>query len=917
MNARTFRNILLVDEDPVATGPLAKMLLEQELISTTVVHVNSVESMRHLAEYNFDIMVVDPYLKGGKEIRVSNKILGFIQEIKEVAPSIPIVVLTEVNDDWTASQALRDGVQDYLIKGDIDSHDLARALNYAIERKLLQDELFSEKERAQVTLNCIGDAVACSDTDGNITFLNPVAEGLTGWLLLEALGRPMRDVFRILKSEDHIAIPDPMNLALRLDRAVHLPEGSVLVRRDEVEIPVEDTAAPIHDRSGRPIGAVMVLRDVSAARAATLRLANSAAEVAKQYAIVKRVNADLSAVVQSSPVAIYATDPQGVVTMWSPAAERMSGFSRLDALGKFLPIVPVNETNFAKEIIRKVCEGERVSNVQLSHVRKDGSAIELSVSAGPLVDEYGRPRGAIAIAEDVTEAQSARRKIEQMQSEFVSTVSHELRTPLTSIAGALGLIVGTSAGALDPQMGRLVRIAYENTQRPSRLVNDILDIERLQSGRVEFRFVPTLLRDLVNQGVVANISYAEKFGVDLCHVGERSDAFVSADPDRVEQAITNLIANAVKFSPKGARVEVSTKRSQFGAQVSIHDCGPGIAEEYHSKIFQRFWRGDSSNDRKAGGSGLGLSIVREIMERHGGLVSVESALGVGSTFHLQFPVLPTDSEEAPEPTSGEQPKPILVYGFDLADSDQICASLRADGFECIAAFNREEASVAVPDGAAEAAIIRLPLLGEDLGELVSSLRRDRKIDNFPIMLMIIERVDLHGFQGLQTYPLVEWATGLERAKNVPKRVEYSRLGPLSGGTAVLYIGNRPAVLGALRRALAVEFKVVVAGTIERALRFLARTSFELVIVDFGLDVSLSKELIPAVVAASPLPILIVSWVRRDTFYDRSRVNSGKARARSGTQLRILVEAVQWALSTAGRRDTGTSGADHETQSTLR
>ena len=191
-------------------------------------------------------------------------------------PAFPLVVLTGLDDESLAAQALQEGAQDYLIKGQIETRGLLRALRYAIERKTMEEALFVEKERAQVTLNCIGDAVICTDISGNITFLNVVAERMTGWSWQEAAGRPMAEVFRILDATSRETIPNPMEMAVGQDRTVHLPSNCILIRRDGLEIPIEDSVAPIHDREGQATGAVIVFRDVSAARAMALQMTHSA-----------------------------------------------------------------------------------------------------------------------------------------------------------------------------------------------------------------------------------------------------------------------------------------------------------------------------------------------------------------------------------------------------------------------------------------------------------------------------------------------------------------------------------------------------------------------------------------------------------------------------------------------------------------
>ena len=202
--------------------------------------------------------------------------LAAVRRAHTVAPRVPLVVLTGMDDEVLASQALQEGAQDYLIKGQIDARGLLRSLRYAVERKAMEEALFVEKERAQVTLNCIGDAVACTDSSGKITFLNLVAEKMTGWSLREAAGLPMGEVFRILDAASREASPNPMETAVEPDCTAHRPSNYVLVRRDGFEIPIEDSVSPIHDREGNATGAVIVFRDVSAARAMADQITHSA-----------------------------------------------------------------------------------------------------------------------------------------------------------------------------------------------------------------------------------------------------------------------------------------------------------------------------------------------------------------------------------------------------------------------------------------------------------------------------------------------------------------------------------------------------------------------------------------------------------------------------------------------------------------
>jgi diguanylate cyclase (GGDEF)-like protein/PAS domain S-box-containing protein len=270
MRSKSIRVLLLVEDNPGDARLLREMLAEQGSHHTELTHVERMsEAEKHLADHAFDLILLDlglPDVQG----------MGAVRRARAAAPRIPLVVLTALDDELMAAQALKEGAQDYLIKGQIDTRGLLRALRYAIERKIMEEALFVEKERAQVTLNCIGDAVICTDLTGNITFLNLVAEKMLGWSRSEATGRPMAEIFQILDAVSRETNPNPMDMAVGQNRTVHLPSNCILIRRDGFEIPIEDSVAPIHDREGRATGAVIVFRDVSAARAMALQITHSA-----------------------------------------------------------------------------------------------------------------------------------------------------------------------------------------------------------------------------------------------------------------------------------------------------------------------------------------------------------------------------------------------------------------------------------------------------------------------------------------------------------------------------------------------------------------------------------------------------------------------------------------------------------------
>jgi diguanylate cyclase (GGDEF)-like protein/PAS domain S-box-containing protein len=266
MSEKTIR-IVLVEDNAGDARLLREMLNEPASCKYELTHHESMaKAVAHLAANPVDIVLLDLGLPDAQG-------LGAVRLAHAAAPRVPLVVLTGLDDELLAAQALQEGAQDYLIKGQIETRGLLRSLRHAIERKTMEDALFVEKERAQVTLNSIGDAVICTDISGNITFLNLEAEIMTGWLWQEAVGQPMAEVFRILDGTSRESTPNPMEVAVGQDRIVHLPSNCILIRRDGFEIPIEDCVSPIHDRQGQATGGVIVFRDVSVARAMSLQMA--------------------------------------------------------------------------------------------------------------------------------------------------------------------------------------------------------------------------------------------------------------------------------------------------------------------------------------------------------------------------------------------------------------------------------------------------------------------------------------------------------------------------------------------------------------------------------------------------------------------------------------------------------------------
>ncbi|WP_223640222.1 ATP-binding protein [Corallococcus sp. EGB] len=334
----------------------------------------------------------------------------------------------------------------------------------------------------------------------------------------------------------------------------------------------------------------------------------------------------------------------GTFLRLSRAWSRTLGFSEAELYSASLVDLALEEDRAAtSRHLARAREGLPVLQFEHRARCRDGSWRWLQWNAVPDPEE-----GLLyAVARDVTQArrlEEERQRVERMKNEFISTVSHELRTPLTSIRGSLGLLNGGIVGPLDPQVEEMVNIAHRNSERLLRLINDILDLEKVESGRLDLKLVPTDVAPLLTQALLAHQGYAAEYGVRLEAVVDIPDARARVDEDRFIQVLANLLSNAIKFSPQGERVTLSLTREDGALRVGVQDHGPGIPEAFQAHVFQKFAQADASDTRKRPGTGLGLSIAHGLVARMGGTLRFTTSPSTGTRFSFDLP----ECEPGPE-----------------------------------------------------------------------------------------------------------------------------------------------------------------------------------------------------------------------------------------------------------------------------
>jgi PAS domain S-box-containing protein len=680
-----------------------------------------------------------------------------------------------------------------------------------------------QRELMRVTLHSIGDAVITTDIDGRVTYLNEVAERLTGWSRHDAIGQPLDAVFPIVNEETRRPVENPATRALREGVVVGLANHTVLIRRDGGECPIDDSAAPIRSESGAVSGCVLIFRDVSVQRG-----------LERQRAEQLHTARLLAAIVESSNDAIIAKTLDGMISSWNAGAERIFGYTADEAIGKHISlIIPPDRISEEEEIIARLRTGERIEHFETERLHRDGRPLLVSLTISPIRDEAGNVVGASKIARDVTGERLAeqrerrlladtaaandkfqavvenssdfigisdlegrpifvnraglqlvgldnleqatqtpvasfffpedqprimdeffptvlalgrgeievrfrhfrtgdavwmaykvvtltnadgtpigfatvsqdvteRRRMEdslrslaadlsgadRKKNEFLAMLAHELRNPIAPISNAVRALrlgatdsesVRSTAEMLERQVGQLAR-----------LVEDLLDVNRITHGKIELRKTRTALGPIVQQAVDAADALCRTMGHEFAVTLPEHDIHLDGDPARLTQVLGNLLHNACKFTDPGGRISLSVDQEGQEVVIRVRDTGIGIAAEHLPLLFEMFRQVDTSLERSHGGLGIGLALVRRLVELHGGSVHVSSeGPGRGSEFTVRLPVAAQADEAAPAaPASSAQPARRILIVDDNADgAESLSMLLDFDGHETLIAHD--------------------------------------------------------------------------------------------------------------------------------------------------------------------------------------------------------------------------------------
>ncbi len=598
---------------------------------------------------------------------------------------------------------------------------------------------------------------------------------------------------------------------------------------------------------------------------------------------------------------IITIDDSGVIETVNPAACRTFGYESDEVIGKNVSMLMPEPFRGAHDgYIRNYLATGKAKIIGIGREvlgqHKDGSTFPMELSVAPMT--VADRKMFTGVVRDITE----RKRIDEMKNEFVSTVSHELRTPLTSIKGSLGLLRGGLVADLPDKAKRMIDIAYQNSDRLVRLINDILDVEKIEAGMMKYEIVPVKAGELLAVAVETNRGFGDEHGVSITLDEPLPDVTVKADRDRMMQVLANLLSNAIKYSPEGGAVSVSATLKDQVLRVSVADRGPGIPEKFHESLFAKFAQADSSDTREKGGSGLGLAISKAIVEQHGGSIGFETEIGKGTTFHFDLPVwkpMTGDDSAAPASVDDRSVRPrILVCEHDRDIATLIVMMIEPGGFDCDVAYSASEAKEMLAGGRYAAMTLDLGLPDQNGLALIREIRDTEPTGELPIIIVSgtpeAAAADMSPNALNGALKIADWLQKPIDQEALRLAVRRALKNDTRHRPRILHIEDDEDIISVVSVLVGGIADVTPAATKKEAIRLIHEERFELVILDLMLPDGSGEDLLCELrrSANSKMPVIVFSAREPSTHLaDRIAATLVKSRASNDDLLAVVKSAL--------------------------
>jgi PAS domain S-box-containing protein len=493
------------------------------------------------------------------------------------------------------------------------------AANQQLIKADLEADILLKTQRHVLIIDSLIDSLITLDKMGTIESFNPASERIFGYSEDQVIGQ---NINLLIPGSFHNENNNYLleHLSTYQKQKVGIGREMVGRRKDGSKFVMELAVSELN--VGGELHFTGIVRDISDR------------QIAEQNVLDEK--ARLLAVINNVVDGIITINEKGIIETFNPAAARIFGYPSTEVIAQnFKILIPESDHDGYDDYLlnRVSIDAQRLKGMghEIIGLRKDGSTFPMEMALSTLL--IGDQNHFAGIIRDITE----RKRIELMQKEFISTVSHELRTPLTSIRGSLGLILGGVVGKLPEKVHALLAIASNNSERLITLINDILDIEKITAGKMDFKYTVANLIPVIQKSLDYNKGYGDPLNVKFVFEASLNEkVIVRIDEKRIEQVMSNLLSNAAKNAPSQSEVLITVTTSIGKAHIAVHDHGKGIPEGFKSRIFSKFAQADSSDTRQKGGTGLGLSITKGIVEQHGGVIYFESDVNSGTTFYVDL-----------------------------------------------------------------------------------------------------------------------------------------------------------------------------------------------------------------------------------------------------------------------------------------
>ncbi|WLQ16146.1 PAS domain S-box protein [Hahella aquimaris] len=689
--------------------------------------------------------------------------------------------------------------------------------------------------RVRAIVEAVVDGIITIDSLGVIETFNPAAERIFGYDAEEVIGCNVHMLMPSPFREHH---DDYLSNYLQTGKAQIIGIGrEVLGQRKDGSLFPLDLAVTEMQVDGRRMF-TGVVRDISERKASELALQDREA----------RVRAIVDTVVDG----IITIDGAGLIDTFNPAAERIFGYAARDVIGVNVKILMPEPYHSEHDgyITKFMHTGEaKVIGIgrEVTGRRRDGSTFPMELAVSEMTVE-GR-RMFTGVVRDITE----RKRMERQKDEFVATVSHELRTPLTAIGGALGLVLGKHGGELPEVVHHMLKVAYRNCDRLTMLINDILEIEKLESGALKFELEDLDLATLVQRSLEDHREFAGKYQVELRFANALPRSCVHVDERRIHQVMSNLISNAVKYSPRGGYVDVGVSCLKSKLRVHVKDHGKGIPEAFQSRVFERFSQADSSDTREQGGTGLGLSIAKAIVEHHGGEIGFVSNVDKGTEFYFDLPVRLTPMQ----PKASRHPC-ALVCEKDKDLSELLAKAVRAEGLCCDVAPDAASALRCLEEKQYCLLVVDSTMVDDGGFTFLRSLQHAPSAAQLPLVAIAEDNYASEADSRLESDAVtpLAWLSrsvpGLSQFRAIIHQVLLKQKRP-----CILHVEDDHDLVQVARSVLEEIADIHQAGALEQARRMLQEQKYDLVILDLELPDGPGAELVDEI-NPDETPVVIFS-----------------------------------------------------------